>query len=271
MSKERLFQGEITDQLIVERDGRTGWITFNDPAKLNAVSFDMWAAIPKAFKAFEDDPEIRSLVLTGAGDKAFVSGANISQFDKLRTGASAVQEYEVVAEKAQLAIQNFSKPIIARIDGYCIGGGMNIALCCDIRVASDVSLFSIPAARLGLGYRLTAIQNLVRATGMANALDVFITAGKYKAQDAKNMGLVQTICAKGELDATVDGYLQKINANAPLTMATGKKMIRLLSDRRANIDDEEMKALVVKCFESEDYKEGKNAFMQKRQPEFKGR
>jgi enoyl-CoA hydratase/carnithine racemase len=271
MTKERLFQGQITDQLIVERQGHTGWITFNDPAKHNAVSFDMWADIPKALQAFEDDIEIRSVVLTGAGDKAFVSGANISQFDKLRTGVSAVEEYEIVAERAQLSIQNFSKPLIARINGYCIGGGMNIALCCDIRVASDASVFSIPAARLGLGYRFTAIQNLVRATGVANALEIFTTASKYSAQEAKDKGLIQTVSSVAGLDALVDTYLQKINANAPITVAVGKKMIRSLSDRFVDIDQEEMKALVIQCFESEDYKEGKKAFAEKRQPQFKGR
>lgn len=271
MSRERLFRGEITDQLIIERENRTGWITFNDPAKHNAVSFDMWAAIPQILKAFEDDVDIRSVVLTGAGDKAFVSGANISQFDALRTGVSAVKEYEVVAEAAQSSILNFSKPIIARIDGYCMGGGLNIALCCDIRLASQTSIFSIPAARLGLGYRFTAIQNLVRAAGIANALDVFITAAKFSANEAKDKGLVHTVCAKSQLNAVVGGYLEKINANAPMSVAAGKKMIRLLSDRSAHIDLDQMKMLALQCFESDDYKEGKAAFAQKRQPDFKGR
>lgn len=271
MTRERLFQEQITENLVVEREGKTGWITFNDPAKHNAVSVDMWAGIPLALRAFEEDPEIFSVVLTGAGEKAFVSGANISQFEKMRTGANAVEEYEVVAESAQLAIQNFTKPLIARIDGYCIGGGMNIALCCDIRLASEESVFSIPAARLGLGYRFTAIQNLVRAVGMANALEIFITASKYSATEAKERGLIHTVVPKADLDALVQGYLKKINSNAPLTVAAGKKMIRTLTDRLVDVDMEEMKALVMQCFESEDYKEGKLAFSQKRQPEFKGR
>jgi enoyl-CoA hydratase/carnithine racemase len=271
MSRKRLFAGQITDGLIVETDGHTGWITFNDPGRHNAVSFDMWAAIPVALKHFEDDADIRSVVLTGAGEKAFVSGANISQFEALRTGATAVEEYEVVAEQAQLSLHNFSKPIIARIDGYCIGGGLNIALCCDIRLASDTSIFSIPAARLGLGYRYTAIQNLVRATGTADALEIFITAAKYPARQALDKGLVHAVCEKAKLDALVGDYLGQINANAPLTMAVGKKMIKLLADRDARIDPEHMKALVLQCFESEDYKEGKAAFAQKRPPAFKGR
>ena len=176
-----------------------------------------------------------------------------------------------MAEGAQLAIQNFSKPIIARIDGYCIGGGMNIALCCDIRIASDASTFAIPAARLGLGYRFSAIQNLVRATGMANALDIFITAARYDADTAREKGLIQAACPKAELDEVVKGYLEKINANAPLTVAAGKKMIRSLSDRMVDIDVDAMKTLVLECFASEDYKEGKLAFAEKRQPQFKGR
>jgi enoyl-CoA hydratase/carnithine racemase len=271
MGRERLFAGQITDGLIVETDGHTGWITFNDPGRHNAVSFDMWAAIPIALKHFEDDADIRSVVLTGAGEKAFVSGANISQFEKLRTGTAAVEEYEVVAENAQLSLHSFSKPTIARINGYCIGGGLNIALCCDIRLASDISVFSIPAARLGLGYRYSAIQNLVRAAGTANALEIFITAAKYPAQQAMDRGLVHAVCEKDKLDALVDTYLNQINANAPLTMAVGKKMIKLLAERDAKIDPDQMKALVLQCFESEDYKEGKAAFAQKRPPVFKGR
>lgn len=271
MKRERLFEGRITDNLVVEREGKVGWVTFNDPAKHNAVSFDMWAGLPLALDAFEKDTQIACVVLTGAGDKAFVSGANISQFEALRTGADAVQEYEVVAESAQLAIQNFAKPLIARIDGYCIGGGLNIALCCDIRIASDASVFSIPAARLGLGYRFTAIQNLVRAAGPANALEIFLTAAKYSANEAKSLGLIHQVAPKLELDQRVSVYLEKITSNAPLTMSAGKRMIKTLSDRLTDIDMQEMTALVMQCFESEDYKEGKLAFSQKRQPEFLGR
>lgn len=271
MSRKRLFEGTITDNLIVETDGATGWITFNDPARHNAISYDMWDHLPRALDAFEKDPDIRSVVLTGAGDRAFVSGANISQFDALRTGKSAVEEYERVAEVAQLAIQDFPKPLIARIDGYCIGGGANIALCCDLRIASDVSTFAIPAARLGLGYRFSAIQNLVRATGMANALEIFLTAARYDAATARDKGLIHTCCPKEELDAVLQGYLDMINANAPLTMAAGKYMIRTVTDRLADIDMDDMRARILACFESEDYQEGKRAFAEKRAPRFQGR
>jgi enoyl-CoA hydratase len=271
MSRTRLFQDSITENLIVESDGRTGWIAFNDPARHNAISFEMWAHLPRALDAFAQDAEIRSVVLTGAGGRAFVSGANISQFDALRTAKSAVEDYERVAEQAQLAIQNFPKPLIARIDGYCIGGGANIALCCDLRIASDVSTFAIPAARLGLGYRFSAIQNLVRATGMANALEIFLTAARYDAATAREKGLIHVSCPKDELDTVLQRYLDMINANAPLTMAAGKYMIRAVSDRMADIDMDDMHARILQCFASEDYQEGKRAFAEKRPPQFKGR
>lgn len=270
MSRTRLFQGSITDNLIVETEGRTGWITFNDPERHNAISFDMWDHLPRCLDAYAQDPEIRSVVLTGAGNRAFVSGANISQFERLRTATSAVEEYERVAETAQLAIQNFPKPLIARIDGYCIGGGANIALCCDLRIASDTSVFSIPAARLGLGYRFSAIQNLVRATGMANALEIFLTAAKYDAATAQAKGLIHAVCPKDELDASLQRYLDMINANAPLTMAAGKYMIRKVSDRLAEIDMEDMHTRILECFASQDYQEGKKAFAEKRPPNFQG-
>ncbi|AZG11501.1 enoyl-CoA hydratase [Pigmentiphaga sp. H8] len=271
MTRQRLLQDEICDQLIVEKDGPTGWITFNDPDRHNAVSYAMWAAIPVALDAFLRDPGIRSVVLTGAGEKAFVSGANISQFDALRTGTDAVEQYEVVAEAAQLALRDFPKPLLARIHGYCIGGGLNIALCCDLRIASEASSFSIPAGKLGLGYRFTAIQNLVRATGTANALEIFLTADRFPAGQAREKGLLHAVAPREDLDACLAGYLDKINALAPLTLQAGKKMIHILADRCADIDLDAMKALVVQCFDSDDYKEGKKAFAEKRRPVFKGR
>lgn len=271
MSNKTLIQELTSEHLIVEQSGQTGWITFNDPAKHNAVSLAMWEGIPPALERFEKDSNIRSVVITGAGGKAFVSGANISQFDQLRTGRDAVEYYEQAAEGAQLALQNFPKPLIARIDGYCIGGGMNIALCCDIRFASEPSSMSIPAARLGLGYRFSAIQNLVRAVGAANALDIFLSAERYTATRAKELGLVQYVVAKDELDQAVTGYLDKINANAPLTMAAGKLMIKQITDRSVTLDEQEMKRLVIECFDSDDYKEGKLAFSEKRQPVFQGK
>ena len=253
MSITRLLQGEITDSLIVEKRGAAGWITFNDPGRHNAMSYDMWVAVPKAIKLFEADDEIRAIVLTGAGGKAFVSGANISQFEKLRTGADAVAEYERVGEEAQGALYNTFKPVIARIDGYCIGGGLKISLCCDIRIASDVSTFAIPAGRLGLGYRLTAIRNLVSTVGAPQALDIMLSAQRFNAQQAKEKGLIQHLVPVAELDKAVDEYLAKVVANAPITLRAGKKAIREFQKVPPHVDVEGIKQMVLACFASDDY------------------
>ena len=271
MTTTRLLQGEITDNLIIEKKGAVGWITFNDPAKHNAMSYDMWASLPKIIKIFEDDDEVRAVVLTGAGGKSFVSGANISQFEKLRSAADAVAEYERVGEEAQGAIYNCSKPVIARIDGYCIGGGLNLSLCCDIRIASDASSFGIPAGRLGLGYRLTAIRNLVSTIGAPEALDIMLSAARFNAQDAKAKGLIQYLVPVAELDKTVDEYLAKVVVNAPITLRAGKKAIREFQKVPAHVDVEGIKQMVLACFASDDYQEGKRAFAEKRAPVFRGK
>lgn len=259
------------NSLIVEKRGSEGWITFNNPAKHNAMSLDMWAGLVPALSVFEADDEIRVVVLTGAGEKAFVSGANISQFDKLRSSTDAVAEYERVAEGAQNALYNYSKPTVARIKGYCIGGGLNLALCCDVRIACDNSSFAIPAGKMGLGYRMTAIRNLVTVVGPANALDIFLSARRLGSDEALRMGLVQHLASEESFEETVRQYLERLAANAPITLAVGKKMIRQFQEVPAHIDMEQMRNLVMTCFASEDYQEGKQAFAQKRAPVFKGR
>lgn len=271
MSGRRVLQGTITDQLVAEvRDG-IGWITFNDPQRHNAVSFDMWEAIPIALDAFGDDPAIRAVVVTGAGDRAFVSGANIAQFDQLRAGESAVDAYERVAEGAQLSLYDFPKPTVARINGYCIGGGLNIALCCDLRIASDASVFSLPAARLGLGYRISAIRNLVTVVGAAAALEIFLTAARFDAEHAQRIGILQRVAPVATLDASLAVWLDSLQSNAPLTMKAGKAMIRQLQRIGPEVDLEAMRALIMACFSSDDYREGRDAFAQKRQPVFTGK
>ena len=259
------------NELIVEKRGAEGWITFNNPAKHNAMSYDMWAGIVPALAAFETDDDIRVVVLTGAGEKAFVSGANISQFDKLRSSADAVAEYERVGEGAQNALYNYSKPTVARIKGYCLGGGLNLALCCDVRIACDNSSFSIPAGKMGLGYRMTAIRNLVTVVGPANALDIFLSARRVGAQEGLRMGLIQHLADEANFEQMVREYLDRLAGNAPLTLKVGKQMIRRFQEVPSEVDMEEMRELVMTCFASEDYKEGRKAFAEKRAPVFKGR
>ena len=269
--KKRVLQGKITDKIQAEIDGAVGWLTFNDPEKHNAVSVEMWEAVPDVLELFSADPDIRVIVLTGAGQKAFVSGANISQFDDLRTGEEIVKRYESAAESAMESIYRCTKPTIARIDGYCIGGGLNIALCCDIRVASDVSTFSIPAGRLGLGYRVSALRNLVNCVGAAHALEIFLGARKYSADEAQSRGLVAESVPADQLDECLGKMTRAIAQNAPLTLAAGKAMIRQLSEIPGHVDLEKMNELVLQCFRSSDYAEGKRAFAEKRRPVFEGK
>lgn len=261
----------MTEKLIAEKKGPVGWITFNQPEKRNAVSVDMWEAIPQVLQRFADDNEVRVIALKGAGDKAFVSGADISQFEKQRSGPEAVQYYEEIAEGAQLMLHNFPKPTVAVLRGYTLGAGVNIALCCDLRIAADDSKIGIPAARMGLGYRASATKNLVDIVGPANAREMLITARQIPAAEALAMGLVNRVVPVAELDKAADELLATIGANAPITMATAKFIIQEVLKSPAGFDAAACKAAVKHCFESADYKEGRSAFMEKRKPQFQGR
>lgn len=267
----RLLEGVITDKIVAEKRGPVGWLTFNQPQKRNAVSVDMWEAVPVVLDAFESDPEIRVIVLKGAGDQAFVSGADISQFDQHRAERGAVNYYEEIAEGAQMRIHACDKPTIAMIRGYCLGGGVNIALCCDLRIAGASGRFGIPAARVGLGYRLSAMANLVDTVGQAKARELFFTARQMPADAALAANLVHAVVPDAELDAVVGDYCATIAANAPLTIMAGKRMMRELLKPGPNVDVAACKNWLRACFDSEDYIEGRHAFMEKRRPVFHGR
>ena len=264
----------MSDLVLSETRGAVALLTLNRPNKLNALSYALVDRLMALLDRIEDDANVRAVVLTGAGERAFVSGANISQFDKLRSGDEAVAAYEQVAEAAQLALYDYAKPTLARIKGYCIGGGMNIALCCDIRIASADSTFAIPAGKLGLGYRLTAIRNLVTTVGAANALEIFLTANRYAAAEAKALGLIHHVTDTpdtADLDAALQVRLDQIAGNAPLTLRAGKRMIRQLQQLGPEVDIAAMQQLVMQCFASDDYREGKRAFAEKRSPVFTGK
>ena len=260
---------ELTERIIARKEGAVGWLIFNNPERRNAVSVDMWEAIPRVLDQYEADPAIRVIVLAGAGDKAFVSGADISQFDKQRSGADAVQHYEELAEGAQARLQACDKPVIAMIRGYCLGGGLNIAVLCDLRVAADDARFGIPAAKMGLGYRASSMKNLVDIVGAAYAREIMITARQFTASEAKEMGLVNKVVSVSELEKTIFEYTETISGNAPLTMRAAKRIIREVAKK--DYDAALCKTWVKECFESEDYKEGRKAFMEKRKPAFKGK
>jgi enoyl-CoA hydratase/carnithine racemase len=258
-----------TDRIVARKEGAVGWLVLNNPERRNAVSLEMWQAIPEVLADFEADPQVRVVVLTGAGDKAFASGADISQFEKNRSSAEGVQRYEQLGDAAMAKLQSLDKPTIAMVRGYCLGGGLNIAVLCDLRIAAEDARFGIPAARMGLGYRAGAMKNLVELVGAPYAREIMITARQFGAEEALRMGLVHRVAPAGELEALTAQYCEMIAANAPLTMRTAKRVIREVT--RQEYDAAACRAWVKECFDSEDYAEGRRAFMEKRKPVFKGR
>ena len=252
-------------------DGSTLHIEFNNPAKHNALSVDMWEAIPLLLAQAEADPRVRLVVFSGAGGKAFVSGADISQFEDQRAAREAVARYEEMAEQALTGIAQFSKPTLACIRGYCIGGGVNVAMSCDLRIASRDAVFAIPAARLGLGYRYSALKNLVDLVGPGVAKDLFFTARRISADEAQDVGLINRVADSAGLDALLDEYRGALAENAPLTVRAGKAIMAEILKGSTSIDHERCCQLILDCFQSEDYTEGRKAFMEKRKPRFQGR
>lgn len=260
-----------TERVQTWLDGSTLHIRFNNPARHNALSVDMWEAVPPLLALARDDDRVRLVVFSGAGEKAFVSGADITQFEDMRAAREAVTRYEAMAEGALTGIYDFPKPTLACIRGYCIGGGINVAIACDMRIASTDAVFAIPAARLGLGYRYSAMKNLVDLIGPGAAKDLFFTARRIDAVEAKSLGLVSRTCAPEALDALLAEYTGALAENAPLTIAAAKAIMREILKPSPELDEALCTSLIRGCFESADYTEGRTAFMQKRKPVFTGR
>ena len=260
-----------TERVQTWLDGRTLHVRFNNPQRHNALSVDMWQAVPPLLELAKDDDRVRLVVFSGAGEKAFVSGADISQFEDMRAAREAVAHYEQMAEATLAGIHDFPKPTLACIRGYCIGGGVNVAIACDIRIATTDSVFSVPAARLGLGYRYSAMKNLVDLIGPGAAKDLFFTARRIDAAEAKSLGLVSRTCEPPALDALLAEYATALADNAPLTVMAGKAITREILKPSPEQDMALCGALIRGCFESADYAEGRTAFMQKRKPVFTGR
>jgi len=260
-----------TSKMIVRNEGGIGWMIFNQPEKRNAVSFDMWLAIPKIIAAFEADPSVRVIVLAGAGDKAFVSGADISEFEQKRGTPEAVAEYNAAGDRAAAVVQDATKPVIAMIRGLCVGGGVAMALNADIRICGSDSTFAVPAARLGLGYRFSGLKRLVEVVGPSYAKEIFFTARRFTADEAKEMGLVNRVVPPAELEAYARDYCSRIVENAPLTIKAAKMAANAAARDESRRDIKMIDDMVDTCFRSEDYVEGRRAFMEKRKPQFKGR
>jgi len=260
-----------TDKVISRKDSSVGTLVFNNPERRNAMSLEMWEACKRAMDAFAADPEVRVVVLTGAGDKAFIAGADISKFGDERASEDGVRRYNAAVEAAYASVHEFPKPTIAMIRGFCVGGGMGLASCCDLRICSEDARFAVPAAKLGLGYGYAGVKRLMDIVGPSFTKEIFFTARQFDAMEAMEMGLVNRVVENHALELAVRDYAAIIAANAPLTVDSIKFIVGEAVKDEIRRDMKRCEDLVEACFRSADYEEGRTAFMEKRKPVFKGR
>ena len=260
-----------TEKMIARAEDGVGWMIFNNPERRNALGLEMQQAIPQILGEFADDDEIRVVVMTGAGGKAFVSGADISEFEQRRSSPEAIAEYDQIAADANRAYTTLGKPLIAMIQGFCMGGGLLTAMRADLRIASDDSQFGVPAARLGLGYGFGGVKALVDLIGPSQTREILLTGRRFPAEDAMRWGLVNRVVPVDELEITVNELAATIADNAPMTINAIRKSVDATLQDESRRDTAAIEQLVAECFASEDYREGRSAFMEKRRPVFKGR
>jgi enoyl-CoA hydratase/carnithine racemase len=257
-------------QILTHVEGQIGVVTIDNAPRRNAVTLAMWRAIPHAMSALDTDDNVRVIVLRGAGDTAFVSGADISEFADIRRDAESARAYEADNMAAFRAVRDTSKPTIAMITGPCIGGGLGLALACDMRIAGTSAHFAIPASKLGLAYPPDGMADIVAAVGPARAKELFFTARRVKADEALQIGLVGEVVADEDLPAFVETLALTIAANAPLTIRAAKAAIASLGPNAATDAVDVATRLADAAYDSADFREGCAAFLEKRKPKFKG-
>lgn len=260
-----------TERMRAAVENGIGWMIFNNPARHNALSLEMWQGIGDILEYYNTSDEVRVVMMRGAGGKAFVSGADISEFDTKRANAEQKETYGQIAGRATRWLNKLEKPLIALIEGYCIGGGLATALSADIRIASPDSKFGIPAAKLGLGYEYEGLAKLARVVGPSRARDIMFTARFMDADEALGMGLINFVQPRDDIEAYCLEYAQRIAGNAPLTVQAAKAAINTWESGSRAEEVAQVRAQVDGCFNSEDYKEGRRAFSEKRTPRFQGK
>ena len=260
---------DVAKKIITHREGGVATLIFNNPEKRNALSLEMWEGMADALEAFDADPGVRAVILRGAGGRAFISGADISQFEERRSTEEKAAQYSAITDRAWLALARTRKPVIAAIEGFCIGGGLAVAMKADIRIATHDSVFGVPAARLGIAYPIEAIRDLHNLVGPSEAKWILFTGTQIDAEHALRIGLINKVVAKAELDAAVSELTHTLADNAPLSMQASKETVDQIA--RDSIDRKRLHELGVACIESTDFAEGRRAFMEKRKPQFKGK
>ncbi len=255
----------------VDKRGAVGWIVFDQPAKRNAISGAMWRGIPPAMARFDADPEVRCVAFRGAGSEAFAAGADISEFESLRAERAAVAEYDDLLDRVLHAIQDSRKPSLAMIHGFCLGGGLEVALACDLRYCGASAQFGIPAAKLGLAYNTEGHKRLLETVGHARAREIMFLGRRYGAEEGFDMGLVNRVFPDAELENEVEKILATLCDNAPLSIANSKTILEEYVKSSGAPDAARMREAIERCARSADYEEGRRAFMEKRKPRFRGR
>ncbi len=261
----------MSGEILASRDGGVGWVTFSNEAKRNAISLEMWQQLPAIMQGFADDPAIAAVVMRGAGEKSFVSGADISQFDAKRSNAEAAAQYSAIGDAGRAALSGFAKPLIAMIHGFCLGGGLGIAMMADLRFAASDSRFGIPAANLGIAYSTDPVRRLLALVGPSVAKDILFSARRLDAAEALSVGLISRVVPPGELAAAVQDYAATLAEKAPLSIRASKAIVNELTKPEAAQDAGVIAGWVKTCFDSADYAEGRKAFTEKRKPVFTGR